>query len=53
MNKQEIISLAKKEIAEEDLRRAIESMKVKLRTKKSIWDFIWPWKIVVVRKDTI
>jgi len=46
----DIIEQAKKEIQEEDFREAVELQKKKLREKKTLWDKIWPWKILVIKK---
>ena len=46
----EIAKAAKDEIKQEDFRKAVEEMKTKLRTKKSLLDKIFPYKIVFVKK---
>lgn len=46
----EILEQAKKEIYEEDFKRAVEKMKIKIRTKKTLLDRIFPYKIVLVKK---
>ena len=51
MSVEEIKKHALKEIKEDDFRLAVDKYKEKLRLKKSLWDKIWPWKIVVLRKD--
>lgn len=42
---------AKKELEEERFRKAVEDYKVKLKTKKSFLDKLFPYKILIVRKD--
>lgn len=32
-------------------RQAVEKYKEKLRTKRSFWDRVFPWKIVIIRKE--
>jgi hypothetical protein len=44
---------ALQEIDEEDFREAVRQYKVKLRTKKSLWDRIFPWKLVIIRKESL
>jgi hypothetical protein len=46
----EIKEQALKEIAEEDFRKAVEQMKLKIRNKKSLWDRIFPYKVIFVKK---
>ncbi len=38
------------EIYEEDFAEAVEDYKIKIRTRKSFFDKIFPWKILIVRK---
>lgn len=45
-----IIEQATREYEEELFRGAIEKYKQKLREKRSIWDKIFPWKIIIVKK---
>lgn len=42
---------AKKEIEEELFRDAVDKYKEKLRNKKSIWDRVLPYKILIVKKE--
>ena len=42
---------AQKEIEEEDYRIAVEEMKEKLRRKLTLWDRLFPWKIIIVKKE--
>ena len=44
MKKEEIIALAKAELEEEKLRKAIDKEKERLTTKKKTW---FPWKLIV------
>lgn len=41
---------AEKEYQEELFRAAVERYKQRLRERKSLWDKIFPWKILIVRK---
>jgi len=50
MNKEEIEKIARNEIEQEDRRNAINAMKKKLREKKSFWDMIFPFTIIIRRK---
>jgi hypothetical protein len=50
MDIEQIKKQARKEIAEEDFRKAVDEYKVKLRNRRSIWDKIIPYKIIIVRK---
>jgi len=44
---------AKAELEVEAFAAAVEKYKEKLRNKKSLWDRIFPWKIVILRKGDI
>lgn len=50
MNLQEIRAAALKEIAEEDFRYEVRRYKQKLREKKTLWDRIFPYKILIIKK---
>lgn len=50
MESKEVIAAAKAEFEQELFREAVEKYKQKLREKKSIWDLIFPFKIIIVRK---
>lgn len=41
---------AEAEINDEDFKEAVEDCKVKLRTKTSFLDTVWPWKISITKK---
>lgn len=41
---------AEREIKEEDFEAAVKDCKIKLRTKKSFFDKVFPWKISITRK---
>lgn len=51
MNIVEIRKQAEKEIQEEDYRKAVDKYKERLRKKTSLIDSIFPFKIVIIRKD--
>ncbi len=46
----EIKLQAEKEFKEELFRDAVERHKQKLREKKTVWDIIFPWKIIIIKK---
>lgn len=50
MNSVEIKLQAEKELQEENNRILIDKMKDKLKSKKW-WHKIWPYKIVIIRRD--
>lgn len=39
------------EYEEEKFRTAVEEEKEKLRQHKSMWDKVFPWKLIILRKD--
>jgi hypothetical protein len=41
---------AKREILEEQYRLEVEAFKKKLRNKKSFWQKIFPWRIIIERR---
>ena len=47
----QIQDTAEKEYREECFRSAVELYKQKLRERKSVWDRIIPFKVIIVRKD--
>lgn len=51
MTYKELAEQALKEIKEEDRRRDVDALKVKLREKKTLWDTLFPWTITIKRKD--
>ncbi len=51
MNMEAIKKQAELELAAEDFNVAVEKYKVKLRSKKTVWDRVWPFKIIILRKD--
>jgi len=53
MNTEQIKKQAQQEIAEEDFRKSVDDYKTKLRARRSIWDIILPFKIIIIRKDKI
>jgi len=48
---EEVKRKAKQEIEEEDFRDEVEKYKARLRAKKSFIDLIFPYKIIVIRKN--
>lgn len=51
MNLDQVKAQAKKELAEESFRAAVEQYKEKLRHKRSLWDRIFPFKLIIVKKE--
>ena len=51
MNLEEIKKQARKEIEEDDYRQAVDKYKEKLRDKRKFWNKVFPWKIIIIRKD--
>ena len=41
---------AQRELYEERFRAAVDKEKERLRNKKSIWDRVFPYKIIVIKK---
>jgi predicted transcriptional regulator YdeE len=50
MNLEQVKVEAMREIEIEDFRQAVAEYKKKLREKRSFWDRIFSWKILIVRK---
>lgn len=50
MDIEKIKKQAQIEIYEEDFAEAVRDYKVKIRTRKSLFDKIFPWKILIIRK---
>jgi pyruvate-formate lyase-activating enzyme len=48
-----IAAQAHKELEEEKWRRAVDAYKEKLRNQKPLWYCIFPWKIIIVRKEKL
>ena len=46
----DIIEQAKKEVAQERFRAAVEAEKSRLRLKRSLWDRIFPFTVTIRRK---
>ena len=51
MNIEEIKKQAEAEIKAELFRKSVEEYKEKLKNKKSLWDIICPFKILIIRKE--
>lgn len=47
----EIKAQAEKELQEEYFREAVEKYKEKLRNKRSVWDIVFPYRILIVKKE--
>lgn len=50
MKEKSIIQTAKEELEQEYFRMAVEKEKNKLRNKKTLWQKIMPYKIVIIRR---
>lgn len=50
MTPDEIVLAARKEIAEEDYRKQVDAMKVVLRSKRSLWQKLFPFEIKITRR---
>ena len=53
INTEEIKSQAKKELEEEYFKQEVEKYKEKLRQKRSFWDIIFPYKIIILKKEKV
>lgn len=42
---------AEKELADERFRKEVEKCKAKLRSRRTLWDKLFPFKIVILRKE--
>lgn len=51
MDLNKIKEQALNELKEEEFREAVEKMKFKLKNKKNIWDKIFPYRLIIVRKE--
>lgn len=47
---EEVKTTAKVELRREKFREAVEKEKERLRYKKSLWERIFPWKIIIKRR---
>lgn len=50
MNMEEITAQAKKEIAEEKFRQAVEAEKARLQQYKPLWVRLFPWRLTIERR---
>lgn len=50
VNPEKIKKQAQAELEHEKFREAVEREKVRLKTKKSPWDIVFPWRIKIERK---
>lgn len=39
------------EIKEEDFRKEVEKVKQKIRSKCSFWDKVFPYKVLIIKKE--
>jgi ribosomal protein L16/L10AE len=47
----EVKRRAEAELEQEQFRAAVDAMKERLKTERSLWDRIFPWRITITRKD--
>ena len=47
MEAAEIISVARKEIAQEEYRKRVEAEKIRQRTKRSFWEKVFPFVVTI------
>lgn len=45
--------VAQAELEDEEFHREVEKMKIKLKEKKTFWDRIFPWEILIIKKEVI
>ena len=53
MEAEAIMRQAKLELEEELFREKVEAYKQKLRQKRSFWDIIFPYKILIIKKENV
>lgn len=53
MNLDDVKKQAQKELDEEYFKEAVEKYKIKLKTKRSIWDKVFPYKIMLIKKEKL
>ena len=51
MNVEKIKGQALKEIQEEDFRKEVDKYKQRLKERKTLWDVLCPYKILIVKKE--
>lgn len=51
MNVKEIELQARKELDEELFREQVEKHKEYLKSKKTIWDTLFPYRIIIIKKE--
>jgi len=47
----EIKKQAELEVREELFRKRVEAYKTKIRNRRTVWDRVFPWKIIIVKKE--
>ncbi len=48
---EKVKEIAQRELDEELFREEVEKYKTKLRNKRSLWDMVFPWKLLIVKKE--
>ncbi len=51
MDIEDVKKQAKEELKVESFRKQVEAYKEKLRNKKTIWDRIFPYKVIILKKE--
>ena len=51
MDLEKIKIQAKSELKEEQFREAVEKYKHKLKKKKNFWDSVFPYKLILIKKE--
>lgn len=41
------------EYEQERFKKAVEEYKAKLKSRNRFWDRLWPWKIIVLKKERL
>lgn len=45
-----VLETAEAELQDEQFRRLVELKKAELKTRRPLWDRVFPWRIIIVRK---
>jgi len=53
MNIEKIRKQAEKELAHERYREAVDKYKEKLRNQRSLWDRLFPFRIIIIKKESV
>lgn len=50
MNIDDVVAQAKKELADEEFRLAVDAEKIRLKQYRPLWVRLFPWKITIKRR---